>query len=127
MISDQTDIARALLRAEGGVDSPANVAAAVAQVWTKLRAHFTRLIGDAGIQAVLDRTVSLASMRSAWLAPEGLAGFAHQSVEGGVTGFSELLWTFVGLLGRFIGHQLVGRLLHEVWPDVFPSVLKELP
>lgn len=114
--------------AEGEVDSPANIAAAVDQVWTKLRVHFTRLIGDAGVQAVLDRTISLARMRSAWLAPDDLrSAFEHQSVEVGVTGFAELLWTFIGLLGRFIGHPLVGRLLREVWPDVFPSVLKELP
>jgi hypothetical protein len=33
----------------------------------------------------------------------------------------------ITLLGRLIGDALVGRVLHELWPQVFPPIAKELP
>jgi hypothetical protein len=36
-----------------------------------------------------------------------------------------LLSTFVELLARLIGEVLAARVLHEVWPAMFPSEVKE--
>jgi len=47
---------------------------------------------------------------------------AKQSPEVATDAFVLILSTFVGLLGRLIGEELVLRLLHEVWPAVFPTM-----
>jgi len=41
--------------------------------------------------------------------------------------FVDLLTTFIDLLGRLIGDALVGQLLHELWPQLFPSSAKGIP
>jgi hypothetical protein len=132
MSSEPSTVARALLTADSGADattSSARAAAAVEQVWGKLGTHFARLIGDAGIQAVLARSVTIVRVRAPWI--DGTSSlrsaFEAQSVETCVEAFGDLFTTFTALLGRFIGDALVMRLLSEVWPTVFPSVPKELP
>ena len=135
-----TTLGHALLLAEagpaGGFESSALVATSVERVWTKLESHFKQLIGDAGIRAVLDRTVMITSARVAWLVPPppGVVGGAaylrslleQQAPDAGVAAGAELLTEFVALLGRFIGDALVRRLLHELWPDAVALVSKEL-
>ncbi len=134
------DLARALLLAEPGpqaaADDAASIAAGVERVWTKLDSHFKRLVGDAGIRALLDRTVVISRGRVPWLVPcepgtvDGAghlrALFERQTPEAGLEGAGVLVTEFVALVGRFIGPALVGRLLHELWPDVFASASKEL-
>lgn len=148
MPADLTQLARALLLAEAGpaagdatgpsatsLASSSLVAVAMACVWTKLELHFKGLLGDAGIRAVLDRAVAISGTRVPWLvrpAPGAPGGASHlrsifevQTPEAGVAAAGVLVSEFSALLGRFIGVALVRRLLHELWPDVYESVLKE--
>ncbi len=140
MPSEKLELARALLSAESGAEatsSAANVAAAVDRIWVDLARHFARLIGDTGVHAVLERTISIASARWPWLivprepldsGPRSLRGaFEGQTVATAVAAFDDLITTFIALLGRFIGDELVKRLLAEAWPAVFPFVPKESP
>lgn len=125
MSATPTATAQALLDAEGGID----------EIGAALARHFARLIGTAGVQSVLDRSIELASTRHPWLggprtdAPRTgwslREPFARRTEPDGVAGLADLLSTFIGLLGRFIGEELVARALHELWPDAFPVTTKE--
>jgi hypothetical protein len=117
--------------------SSAELGAAADEIWRQLTGHFAQLIGDAGVQAVIDRSISIARARLPWLAVASDAtdpgtrslrvAFERQSVADGIEGFGHLITTFIALLGRFIGDALVTRMLSEVWPAAFPSAPKESP
>jgi hypothetical protein len=138
------EVARKLLASELGAGPPASsseVAAATVRVWEKLAKHFAMLVGEMGVRTLLDRSVFLASATHPWLAGSGgLPRVAPTSdapwaplqavIEGqepvrAAGAIETLIATFVGLVGRFIGHGLVARLLQEVWPELFPRDAKE--
>ena len=130
-----TETARAVLVAEGGADaasSPARIASTAQQVWARIAQRFGMLIGEAGMRAVQNRSVAIASGRVPWLAASAVAGVSlqtsleTQSVADALAGFAELLASLVALLGRFIGAGLVERVLHDLWPGVFSRDEKEL-
>jgi hypothetical protein len=88
------------------------------------------LIGKAGFQALLARSLALAERDSSWLHavrvnPDGslltlgelpTQLSAKEIAEGGVDLITELL----GLLIAFIGEQLTWHLMHDVWPQLPP-------
>ena len=70
----------------------------------------------------------MSAVRVPWLAPaEAILGqvIAAQPILEAVAAVAVLVPTLTTLLARFIGDALVGHVLHEMWPDVFPSREKE--
>lgn len=122
---------RALL-AQGDVSTPALRAAVAVRACEELAAHLSLVVGPAGVRALFDRSVVLSgnqypclvavptrSPEAPWSALRGC--FESQAPEVALDVSVALISTFIGLLGRFIGEALVERLLHELWPDAFPS------
>jgi len=136
--SSRSEIARSLLLEEAGragIETAEGAASGVLRVWARFAHRFGRLIGGGGIRALQDRSISVAAVRFTWLTPppEGFGddwqalrtAFESRTVTEGVAGFEEVVAALVALLGRFIGDALVGHLLHEMWPGVFPGDPKE--
>jgi hypothetical protein len=121
-------------------DSPSRVAADAVQVCEQLSQHLARLVGEIGTRTLLARSAALTSARFPWLAgalPRTAsadspwaalrAAMELQDPHTAVEAFVDLLSTFIELLGRLIGDALVARLLHEVWPELFPPAAKGTP
>jgi hypothetical protein len=118
---------RTLLTRDG---NSADHALAAASLCEQLSEHLARLVGRAGIRALFDRSAVLTQAEFPWLA--GVATRSkdppwarlREALEGqprdvALDGSTLLITTFVELLGRLIGEDLVLRLLHEIWPDAF--------
>jgi hypothetical protein len=112
----------------------------VMRAYGELARHLSRLLGDMGVQMLMDRSVLLASAQIPWLRqmPTGpnrpMRGAAalrvvmeQQESEAIIDAFVAILTTLVGLLNRLIGDELVNRLLHEVWPTIFEHESKDTP
>ena len=123
------DLARRLLAYEAGVSQrpEARVEAAPPAV-DKLRFHLSKLIGPAGFQAFLDRSLGLARAEFPWLAevqvePDGALKGLREVVEGrdpaeAAAGVTAVLAHFLGLMVSFIGDPLTLRLMRAVWPEL---------
>ncbi len=133
MSSARSDDARKILASEtGGATSAALVAAGVVSVCERMSAHLAPVIGDAGIHALLARSLTLTARRFTWLGVvktstterpwlQLRALMADQPAEAANEAAVVLLATFIGLLGKFIGERLADRLVHAAWPAVFPA------
>ena len=121
-------------------DSTTHVAANTVQVCEQLSQHLARIIGEMGVRTLLARSAVLTSRRFPWLASailrtaSGDSPWAAMKVATEVQdpqtareAFADVLTTFIDLLGRLIGDALVARLLHELWPELFPSPAKGIP
>jgi hypothetical protein len=130
--------ARMLLTDDSQEQSPAQIAARAVEACERLSRHLARLLGEAGILALFNRSLMLTRARFPWIANAvGTAGsqpgespwtplrlsMELQEPHAAVEAYADLLLTFVRLLGRLIGDQLVSHLLQEVWPDVFPRAV----
>ena len=128
--------ARALFDQEaGGATTSAAVAAGAGRCLHSLEQHLARIVGEAGIQALVARTLSLTrtaypGLPAASGAPVGAAGanlqalLESQPLETALEVSVHVIVTLVGLVARFIGEGLTLRLLHELWPppsDTDPS------
>lgn len=135
---------RAVTRTFGASDADSGespvVAARAMQAFDALATHLAQLIGELAVRALLARSVALSRAELPWLAgtisivqpPDDPWSALRAAIEGRdartvIEGFTMLLSTFVGLLGRLIGDELVGHLLRDVWPEVFPAAAKETP
>lgn len=118
--------------------SVTRVAADAVQACERLSQHFARIIGEIGTHALLARSAVLTSARFPWLAgaiPRTAsadspwaalrAAMEQQEPQVASDAFVDLLSTFIELLGRLIGDGLAARLLHELWPELFPHGAKE--
>ncbi len=131
MSLDLAAAARSLLASEG--TGSATTADRIAQASERLTVHLSRLVGLFGIQALFRRSLVISTRTFPWLveatrtvgSEERLEDLrtqmAKQNPEVATDAFVLIFSTFVGLLGRLIGEELVWRLLHEVWPTVFPT------
>jgi hypothetical protein len=121
-------------------DSTTHVAAEAVQSCEQLSQHLARIIGEIGVRTLLARSATLTSARFPWLASAlprtASAGspwaalrvaMESQDPQTASDAFADLLATFIELLGRLIGDALVARLLHELWPELFPSPAKAPP
>jgi hypothetical protein len=127
--------ARALVASSpGDVASSTLAAARAAAALDALAKHLARLLGDAGVQLLLKRSVAQAAATFPWLAGGASAGTVTSRLRAAMEAqepdaiseaFVAVLSAFVGLLERLIGEGLVERLLAEVWPDVFTHAAKE--
>ena len=133
------DIAAAARKLVTG-GSSTHVTANAVQTCEQLSWHLARLIGEIGVRTLLARSAALTSARFPWLAgaiPRTAsadspwaplsAAMESQDPRTASEGFVDLLSTFIELLGRLIGDALVGRLLHELWPELFLSSAKGTP
>jgi hypothetical protein len=133
MTSAPVDDARRILASEtGGATSPELVAAGVVRACERFSVHLAPVIGDAGIRALLLRSLTLTTRRFTWLGvvqtsptePPWLPlrpRIAEQTGDTATEAALALLATFLGLLGKFIGDRLADRLVHAAWPAVFPA------
>jgi hypothetical protein len=121
-------------------DSATRVAADAVQACEQLSKHLARIVGEIGVRTLLARSAALTSGRFPWLAsaiprtasagsPWAALRVAMESQDPQTAreAFVDLLATFIELLGRLIGDALVARLLHELWPELFPSPAKGPP
>jgi hypothetical protein len=90
------------------------------------------VIGEAGIRALLARSLRLTMRRFAWLesvqpnsaerlCPELRRRIAEQSADAANQAAVALLATLIGLLGKFIGGRLTDVLVKSAWPEAFPD------
>ena len=130
--------ARQVLASEGNAGTL--MADRVARACKRVTVHLARLVGVTGIHTLFHRSLVISSVRYPWLMAAGGKGglgddpfeslrmrLVPQDTEAVSDAFALVLSTYVGLLARLIGEALVRRLLHEVWPTVFPDVAKETP
>ena len=124
-------VARKLLARARGTDAQSSeeVAADAAEAWMKLAQHLSPLVGDAGVLALLDRSLTLTRKSFQWL-PTAEAvprdppwtqlrdALEQQELNVAIEASVALMSTFIRLLGRFLGEALALRLLHEVWPEI---------
>ena len=100
----------------------------VFQVCEKLRPQLATLMGSGGFQALLSRSLALASAEVPWMRtlqvkPDGaLGGLGELPAQLDLDRFFEgrvvLLAQLLGLLVAFIGENLTLRLVREAWPKV---------
>jgi len=130
------DAARSLVgaRETGPPPSSKQIADRATQACERLSQHLSRLLGEAGVGMLWERSIVLASVAYPWLAAaksRDIAAFntamASQSPDAAIDAFVAVLSSFVGLLERLIGEGLVQRQLDEVWPGVFFRDVKETP
>ena len=131
------ELARRMLATEGDSGSNAEECAAAAwRVYEKVNARLAPLIGPAGVQALLVRSVRLASADFAPLAeiatPDGLTklGACLQALEPAIAteAAAILFGTFIDLITTFIGERLTAVSLRSAWPaieDMAPRENKE--
>ena len=121
-------------------DSAARVAANAVEACEQLSHHLAQIIGEVGIRTLLARSATLTSARFPWLAgaipkiapvesPWAALRVALEAQDPRTArgAFVDLLTTFIDLLGRLIGDALVRQLLHDLWPELFPTSAKGIP
>jgi len=119
-----------------GDDAASKMAARAVEAIERLTQHLAQLVGETGVRALLARSVAVSTTTFPWLASTipivrpGDAPWAslraaleRQDPRTIHEAFGTLLSTFVKLLGRLIGEGLVAHLLHDIWPEVFPSAV----
>jgi hypothetical protein len=118
-------IAQQLLAYEAGAGNPSEAKTpAACRVSEKLRRPIGTLAGASGFRVLLSRALTLAKAQVPGLGvvqvkPDGsLEGLSElyddQTPEAGALVIAQLL----GLLGVFIGENLMLRLVVDVWPDL---------
>lgn len=109
----------------------ARVAAGAASACEKLSAHLARIVGEAGIRALFDRSLTAARGEFPWLPSLAASSFegrwsqlaaalAGQSPAASLEAAASVVATLVELLGRLIGEELTLRLLRELSPEGQP-------
>jgi hypothetical protein len=121
-----------MLERETGSDADAQeVAAAARRLYEHFARHLTALVGDAGVGAILARSLHLTQRQLSGLAPVRASDEAqepftrvqrfleHQESAAAVDAAIAMLTTVCELLESFIGYNLTSGLLGQVWPDDF--------
>lgn len=126
-------MARALVEHEVGDRRTAQaVAAGAVSACEKLCLHLARIVGETGIRALFDRSLTLSRSEFPWLPAAGGASFAARWTElasalagqppaAALEAAVSVVATLIGLVGRFVGDDLTSRLLLELWPEGAPA------
>ena len=126
--------ARRLLAHEGAAAGADGSATAACRVYDKLQAHLCPLVGSAGVQALLVRSVKLTQADFSFLEvdvlDEGSTTKLHecfQAQEPAVVTESAaaLFGTFFALIATFIGERLTTQVLRGAWPTIEEMELTE--
>lgn len=126
-------IESALLHAAGDAPDAEAVAAAAIDVWRRMAARLTPVIGAQGVDVLFRRALLLTSRVFVWLAAvnndddadalqESLRRcLASQERAVAMAASVALLIRFSELLTSLIGETLTGRLLEQVWAEPHQS------
>lgn len=124
--------ARGLLAQEGAAGSAVECATATGRVYDKLHAHLGPLVGPAGVQALLVRSVKLTQAEFPFLKVDVLEGstklrecLQEQDPAVGAEAAAALLGTFFTLISNFIGERLMTQALRRAWPTIEEMALRE--
>lgn len=129
----ESAVRSAMMRDPAEGPDPLPAAAALAGLYAALARHLEPLVGAAGVRAIYERSVHLATSEVPWIAAAGVVGnHAHpvdalrgclerQDSSTATRGAQILLVTLVDLLARLIGEGLTTRLLAQAWPQAFPA------
>lgn len=113
-----------------------SLAAAASSAYDDLVRVARPLLGQAGVDALLGRSVHLVQREFPAIALAGtegrrgsfaevIAGLGKQDPAGATDAAAALFATFAGLLVTFIGGPLTRQLLAKAWPDAYSTDSKE--
>ena len=125
--------ARRLLEHEGAAGSADECARAAGRVYDKLQAHLGPLVGSAGVQALLVRSVKLAREEFSFLEVDVLEGStklreclqAQEDPAVVAESAAALFGTFFAIITTFIGERLTTQALRSAWPTIGEMALRE--
>src|SRR5690606_32897104 len=134
-VTDAMEMARRIVAHElADASAPEDVAAAIERLFRRLYGQLVRVIGPAGFQAIMRRSMHLARAREGELAIREiewtetsltLAGLAAAIEASGSERARRdaaiLLEQLLSLLARLIGGSLSARILHREWPEIVPA------
>jgi hypothetical protein len=110
---------------------PAPAAEPIAQAFSRLLAHLSRVIGEDGVRALYERSLILTEAEHPWLsaaagdpvqqACEPLRAALANQPAAASEGGAALLANLLELLDKFIGSSLTVRLFQELWPRVLSN------
>jgi hypothetical protein len=117
--------AKRLLVHEGAAGSADECAKAAGLVYDKLHAHLAPLVGSAGVQALLARSVQLTRGEFPFLEVAVLEGspklrerLKAQDPVVAIESSAALFGTFFTLITTFIGERLTTEVLRRAWPMI---------
>ncbi len=132
--ASKAQIARAkrLLVQEGAAGSADECAKAAGQVYDKLHAHLAPLVGSAGVQALLARSVKLTHDEFSFLEVAVLEGspklrerLKAQDPVVAMESAATFFGTFFTLITTFIGERLTTEALRHAWPMIEETAPRE--
>ncbi len=130
-------IRRTLALSAGIAPSSHGVAEATLRLWGQIAVRLAPVIGGKGVEALLGRSLQIASATFPWLSKAGGAeDSAHPLTnlrasletldpEVGTAGSFTWLVIFTELLATLIGESLTERLLEPVWTPPTPAAEQE--
>ena len=126
------EVARRLLAHEGVVGGADGYAGAAGRVYEKLHAHLAPLVGPAGVQALLVRSVKLRHTEFSFLEVAVLDSsttlrecLQAQEPAVAIESAAALFGTFFALINTFIGERLTAQVLRSAWPTIEEASLRE--
>lgn len=121
----QTERATLLLAHEGAAGSAAECAAAAGRVYDKLHAHLRPLLGSAGVQALLGRSVRLTQRQFHFLEASVVESsrtlcesLRVQDPAVAKEAAVVLFGNFLALMTTFLGERLTIQALRRAWPTI---------
>jgi hypothetical protein len=124
--AQSTTASRLLSHESEASNGGAGATTSAGRVYAKLSAHLTPILGNAGVQALMNRSFKLAqvelsgfdeaslSERSARLS----AWFESRNSDAEAESTAVVVANFLALLTTFIGAKLTTELLRKAWPGV---------
>lgn len=127
----QTGRAALLLAHEGATGSAVECAAAAGRVYDKLHVHLRPLLGSAGVEALLGRSIKLTQRQFHFLEASVVESSTTlceslrvQDPAVAMEAAAVLFGTFLALMTTFVGERLTTQALRRAWPtieDMAPS------
>lgn len=121
-----------MLALEGAASSAHECATAAGRVYDKLQAHVAPLLGAAGVQALLVRSVKIVRGQFPFLEVSILEGSANlracleaQDPAVAAESAATLFGTFFALIAVFIGERLTTEVQRRAWPTIEASASTE--
>lgn len=121
-----------MLVQEGAAGGADECAKAAERVYEKLHAHLAPLVGSAGVQALLARSVKLTHAEFSFLEVAVLEGSSKlrerlkaQDPVVAMESSATLFGTFFTLMTTFIGERLTTEALRRAWPMIEETAPRE--
>ena len=116
----QLDLAKWLLAHEASSDSGEVDADAAVRIFDKLCLQMAPLVGDAGVRSMFVRSAKLSSVDcpSDLSVLDGAAKLRETLPSQSIEASTDLIATFLALIGSFIGERLTIQVLRGAWPAI---------